>query len=315
MAMSEMTWNELSGEFWRLYGAGDYAGALDLITPRMHIFPERGRFYNWRMCMAARVGNLPLALQVFEQALADDFWCDPQMLRDDEDLAALQGLPEFERLAARCQERFEVAQAQTQPALTVVQPTGAGPYPTLLALHGNSSTSAASIDFWRPAVAQGWLLGVPQSSQIIWPNAYVWNDRDRAVAEVHQHAAALAAQYPIDRSRVVVGGFSMGGGLAAWLPISGAVEARGFVAVGPYLADAQSLAPLLDACDPRALRGYIVVGENDQGCLKTSYEIVDLMTSRDMACEIKVYPGLGHVFPPDFDQVLPRALRFVLGEE
>src|SRR5262245_56152077 len=148
--MSDMTWNELSAEFWRLYGAGDYAGALDLITPRKNLFPERGRFYNWRMCMAARLGDVPLALEVFEQALADDFWCDPQMLRDDEDLAALQGLPEFERLAARCQERFEAAQAQTQPTLTVVQPAGAGPYPMLLALHGNSSTSAASIDFWRP---------------------------------------------------------------------------------------------------------------------------------------------------------------------
>ncbi len=47
--MSDMTWNELSSEFWRLNGADDYAGALALITPRAHIFPDRGRFYNWRM--------------------------------------------------------------------------------------------------------------------------------------------------------------------------------------------------------------------------------------------------------------------------
>ena len=34
------------------------------------------------MCMAARAGDTPLALQVFDQALADGFWCNPQMLRE-----------------------------------------------------------------------------------------------------------------------------------------------------------------------------------------------------------------------------------------
>jgi predicted esterase len=312
--MSDMTWDQLSSEFWRLYGAGAYAEALALITPRAHIFPERGRFYNWRMCMAARAGDTPLALQVFDQALADGFWCDPQMLREDEDLASLQGLPEFERLAMICQEHFEAAQAQARPELTIVQPEGGdAPFPLLLALHGNSSTSAASVDFWRPVVAQGWLLALPQSSQTVWPNAFVWNDRDRAVTELQQHDAALAAKYQIDRSRVIVGGFSMGGGLAIWLPISGAIEARGFIAVAPYLPDAQSLAPLLDARAAHELRGYIVVGENDAACLKTSREVADLMETRGMDCELEVHAGLGHAFPPGFDQILPNALRFVLG--
>ncbi len=218
--------------------------------------------------MAARAGDTPLAIQVFEQALADGFWCDPQMLREDEDLASLQGLPEFERLAAICQQHYEAAQALARPELALVQPEGQdGSFPLLLALHGNSRNIANSIDFWRPAIAQGWLLAVPQSSQTVWPDAFVWNDRDRAVSEIQQHDAALAAQYPIDRSRVVVGGFSMGGGLAIWLPVSGAIEARGFVAVAPYLPDAQSLAPLLDA--QPSLRGYIIVGENDAACLKS----------------------------------------------
>ncbi|MFL5800522.1 MAG: alpha/beta hydrolase [Roseiflexaceae bacterium] len=314
--MSDMTWDELRSEFWRLCGEDAYAEALALITPRAHIFPDRGRFHNWRMCMAARVGDTALALQAFEQALADDFWCAPKMLREDEDLASLQGLPEFERLAAICQERFEAARARAQPALTVIQPEGrTGPYPALLALHGNFGTSAASIDFWHTAVAQGWLLALPQSSQIIWPNAYVWNDRDRAVPEIQAHYATLAEQYPIDRSRVVVGGFSMGGGLAIWLTVSGAIEARGFVAVSPFLKDIQSLAPLLDARDPRTLRGYIIVGEQDEGCIKISRQLADLMASRDLACKIELHPGLGHEFPPDFAPSLANGLRFVLGEE
>jgi dienelactone hydrolase len=234
-------------------------------------------------------------------------------LREDDDLDSLQGLPEFERLAAICEERYATAVAQATPQLLTVEPKHASrPFPLLLALHGNNSNSETSVEYWRSAVDRGWLLALPQSSQLGDFDVYVWNDRERAIAEVREHAATIQGEYVIDPARVVVGGFSMGGGLAIWLAVSGAIEARGFIAVGPYLEDVGLLRPLIEARPGQKLRGYIVVGDQDDPCYQTSKEITALLQSYDSACEIEVHPNVGHVFPPSFEQSLAKGLDFIL---
>jgi predicted esterase len=310
--VAEKTWDAVQREFWQLYRSGAYAEALDLVTAYEALFPRRGRFYNWKMCMAARVGNIPLALQTLQETVDAGLWFGRASLREDQDLVPLQGLPEFERLAAICEERYAAALAQATPQLLTVEPKHTSrPFPLLLALHGNNSNSETSVDNWRPAVDRGWLLALPQSSQLGDFDAYVWNDRERAIAEVREHVATIQREYVIDPARVVVGGFSMGGGLAVWLALSGAIEARGFIAVGPYLDDVGLLQPLIEARQGRKLRGYIVVGDQDDPSYRISQEIVALLRSHDIACELEVHPNLGHVFPPAFDESLAKALDFI----
>jgi dienelactone hydrolase len=179
-------------------------------------------------------------------------------------------------------------------------------------MHGNNSNSEASVDSWRSAANRGWLLTLPQSSQLGDFDAYVWNDRERAIAEVREHDATIRREYEVDPARVVVGGFSMGGGLAAWLAASGTIDVQGFIAVGPYLEDAGQLRPLIEARRDRKLRGYIVVGDQDDPCYQISKEITALLRSHEIACELEVHPGLGHAFPPAFESSLAKALDFIL---
>ncbi len=311
--MAETTWDAVQREFWQLYQSGAYAEALDLVTRHETLFPRRGRFYNWKMCMAARVNDIPLALQTLQEAVDAGLWFSHASLREDEDLDSLQGLPEFERLAAICEERYAAAVAQATPQLLIAEPEHASPpYPLLVALHGNNSNSETSVDSWRSAANRGWLLTLPQSSQLGDFDGYVWNDRERATAEVRQHDATTRREYAIDPARLVIGGFSMGGGLAVWLAVSGAIEARGFIAVGPYLEDVGLLRPLLKARPDRKLRGYIVVGDQDDPCYRISQEIAALLQAHDIACELEVYPNLGHVFPPSFEESLAKGLDFIL---
>ncbi len=37
----------------------------------------------------------------------------------------------------------------------------------------------------------------------------------------------------------------------------------------------------------------------------------DLLKENRVECELKVYPGMGHVIQPDFDTVLVEALNFI----
>jgi len=318
--MSNLTFSHLETQLYQLYQGGEYARALDLATRAASQFPaEVLRTCYWRVCMASLLDETALALQLLEEALASGLWYAEAQLREDPDLQSLQGLPEFEHMVEVCRKREAEAQAQAAPALITLQPEGGcqpgpQPCPLLLALHGNNRTAEGSVGFWRSAVSEGWLLALPQSSQIRGPDAYVWNDRDWAVREIQEHYDTLCQHYAIDPDRVVVAGFSLGGELAIWLAMSGTIQARGFIAVGPggpYMNEPENWIPLIEDSQQRGLRGYLVVGEQDVFCYEGTQALAALLKSRDTPCKLEVHPNLGHDFPPEFQQSLAQALEFL----
>ena len=315
--MSDPAMKQFEQEFYRLYGDGAYAAAYDLATREMGRFPTwaQSSYYNWRMCAACLMGQPELALALFAEALAAGHWYDEAGLREDADLAALQGQPEFERLVAISLERREHARARAKPELRVFEPRGGEPpYPLLLALHGNHSNLAESAERWRSAADQGWLVAAPQSAQPMSAGTFGWNDREWAVRELGQHYAALRERYPIDLDRVVTAGFSMGGGLAAWLALSSTIPARGFVGVNAYLADPRGLVPLLEARGGAGMRTFLVASQRDEACYKIAQQLAELLPAHGVACRLELHPDLGHDFPPEFERSLLPALRYIVGE-
>jgi predicted esterase len=319
--MNNLTFSDVETQLYQLYQNREYAQALDLATRAANQFPTEGVVtYNWRICMASLLGETAMALQLLEEALGSGIWYAEPQLREDPDLQLLQGLPRFEKLVEVCRKRHAEAQAQAAPALITLQPEGgcqAGlqPCPLLLALHGNYGTAEGSVGFWRSAVSKGWLLALPQSSQVGRSDGYVWNDQDQAVREIQEHVATLCERHAVDPDRVVVAGFSRGGELAIWLALSGTIEARGFIAVGPggpYMNEPDKWVPLIEAGQARGLRGYMIIGEQDVFCYEGTQALASMLQSRDVPCELEVHPNLGHDFPHDFQQNLPRALEFVL---
>jgi predicted esterase len=313
--VSEPTPGMIEQEFHRLCSAGEYAAAYQLATREAGRFPESAQstIYNWRFCTACLMGDPALALRLIEQALDAGYWYGEADLRQDSDLAALQGMPEFERLIAIAGRRRDAALAQATPERKILEPANnAAPYPLLLALHGNNSNIAGSERYWRSAAEQGWLVALPQSSQVMSAEHYGWNDRDWAVREITQHVAAVREQYPIDPARVVVAGFSMGGGLAAWLALSGALAVRGFIGVGPFLANVESVLPLLEAPRERPLRGYLVASQRDAYCYSVAQKLAELLPPYGIACELELHPDLGHDFPPEFERSLIKGLGFIM---
>jgi predicted esterase len=121
----------------------------------------------------------------------------------------------------------------------------------------------------------------------------------------------LSEGYRIDEERIVLGGFSMGGGLAAWLALSGAIKARGFILVGPWVPDMDQLLPLMEKDEVRRLRGYIIVGENDEVCREISLTLAEHLRAHGIQCELEVHPGLAHEHPPDFEKSLADALEYI----
>src|SRR3954447_24469780 len=199
--MSEPTLATIEQAFYALCSAGEYAAAYQLATREAGRFPTwaQSNIYNWRFCTACLMGDPALALRLIAEALEAGYWYGEADLREDPDLATLQGMPEFERLITLAGQRRDAALAQAKPELKILVPAnGAAPYPLLLALHGNNSNIANSERYWRSAAEHGWLVALPQSSQPMGAQTYGWNDGAWAVREITQHVATVREQYPID---------------------------------------------------------------------------------------------------------------------
>jgi predicted esterase len=298
------------------YGRGDYAAALAVTERLAADFPEQSaRTDFWRICLLSRLQKTDEALQIFRSALERGMWWSEPTLRSDPDLEPLQGNPDFERLAAACRERHAAAQAESKPALIVREPAEAAkPYPALIALHPMGGTAEENLPYWKHACSKGWLVAAVQSSQLVWPGAYAWSDRDKGQEEVIGQFAGLCERYPVDRSRVIVGGMSQGGALAIRLALNGSLPAIGFLAVVPGRIEAALLAEWAAARREVPVRGYLVSGGKDPRH-EFFHQVCETLQQHGIPCRMEEHPEMGHEFPPDFEKSLEKALNFLASND
>ncbi len=308
------TLQELRSEIFHLHRQKKFEEALALIDRVRSDFPAHpARIGYWQLCFLALTGDRAGALRAFGEMLAAGRFVDSVLARTDPDLASLQGDPEFERLWARNGELAAQAE-QVQPHMRITfepaTPHGAATYPLLVALHGNNASPAAQMDQWRPAAAHGWRVILPQSRQLADSDgdAWTWNDADKTFAEVRYHLSRLD-----DSGHLVIAGFSLGAFRALDLALRGSVEAKGFIIVAPFmpLDRVDALRDPAPASRQRGVRGVIVIGEADEPSLPGARACHALLSEMGIPVELWSYPGLGHEFPPDWNNRLIEALRFV----
>jgi len=312
--MPFMTFAEFRSSVFQHYFAGRYAQALAVLDQHAGNFPDQqGPILNWRACVQALTGQTDQALNTLQMAVDRGIWYEPQQLRSDTDLAALQGHPYFERIVAYCAEQYNLAKLAARPELRIIPPAEdtPRPHPLLLAIHGRSSNAAETAAYWQALAGQGWLVALPQSSQVTQMDGYGWDDLDLAESELVAHLEHLRAEHPIDPNRIILGGFSQGGGLAVYLTVGGKLRTRGFIAVAPYLRSVDFLMDTDFPSLPLQPRGWMITGGLDQdGGLFQKIET--LLQKQNIPYQRKNYPDLGHEYPPDFATTWEQALEFIL---
>jgi pimeloyl-ACP methyl ester carboxylesterase len=317
--MAFPTFNTLTDQLGQLFQNKHYAEALDLITREGPRFPEDRLWADyWRMCAAARVENRSLVYQIAEQSLANGLWYGKVMWRQTPSFLPLQGDPDFERLVTASHAAEEQDTPSTAPVLLTRLPENYSPTsPLLIALHGNQSTAANTLPFWQAAVAQGWALALPQSTQAMFKGAYAWDDLEIAQAGVQTHFTQLQQQIAFDSTRVILAGHSMGGLVAIQIALTGALNVRGFVANGPaipFMDTPEVLEALLAPARERGLRGSFIVGAQDEDILVDEiHALAAKLQSADIACNLEIVPATTHAYAPAYDAALLRALTFVAG--
>lgn len=312
-----MTFSDLATQMFAQYNAGQPEQALAVVNQHAGDFPEEiSTIRIWQICLQALTGQTETAKATLKQALDGGLWYAPEALTGDPDLAALQDDPEFKALLTRSAAMYEQARRAARPEMQVFAPAGASePLPLLMALHGMGGNTAQTAAYWQDLSKQGWLVAVPQSSQIVNLGGYVWDDQSLTEQELTAHYQKLCAEYPIDPLRVVLAGFSQGGGLAISLSLSGLIPAVGFIGVAPWLPTVEALLQAPDLALERPLRGVILTGGKDAPHTAMFEQIEALFNKLGLPYQHHHNPEVGHAYPPDFPALRREALAFVLPGE
>lgn len=231
--MHPTTFADLSRDIFRLHASGSYEEALELLNTVAHHFPQHEHStIIWKAGLAALTGQASLATWALEEGLAAGWWWGPELLTDDPDFASLQDDGDFQRIVEQCRRRQVSEQAGALASMLLAVPPGPGPHPVLIALHGNAWSAAAFSHNWSAAVAAGWALAVPQSSQMSGPERYGWLKKDQARAEIARHLETLKSHALLDIGRLVAAGFSSGARLALDLVADGSLPAAKLMCIG-----------------------------------------------------------------------------------
>lgn len=318
--MPEASFDSIYHRLQQLYATQEYAQALTLSSRAIEEYPEQRTVLDyWRMTMAARTGAVDLALIILAEALDRGEWYSDLLLRRSPSFQPMLDDPRFELLVARNQQIAEQDHAREYPLFTLRPEgrcaSGGPPCPLLIGLHAGGTTAHTSLPFWAPGAAAGWLVAAPQSSQAIWKNAYVWNDREFAESDVQKHFATLRQTYSLDLRQIVVAGHAAGGELAIWLALRGSIEMSGFIAIAPggmFMDDLEEWQSLLEAGIPPGLRGYIIVGKDDASIPHENiHKLTDNLNLSGVECILETIPGLEHEFDPEYTPAIVRALEFL----
>jgi predicted esterase len=306
---------ELSTKFFDLYGQEAYTEALDLLDGAFASFPDhRTEMLTWKLCMLSRAGQKDKAIEFLRQAVeTSTYWWMPSALRKDPDLAPLQGNPEYDRLVGICEARQQEALQNGRPVRKVFQPkTGSPkPFPLLISFHGWGQNAEIDAPHWQGLADQGWLVAVTCSSFQVADGLYAWDNLECAMDEAGTHYQALCCEYPVDLKRVVLTGFSQGGGGAVWMALTQAIPICGVIGIGPYLNEIDTLAPNLPQKPVPNVRIYVISGSEEKDEDRFA-KIGALCAEKGVPFQHEIVPNIGHEFPLDFEQYRERALKFIL---
>lgn len=301
-----------------LFDGGNREEAFALLYADGPLFDEH---YQWRVVHHAlrlhgRMGDVEGAIETLNDAMDEGLWFSKTWLNaDTEDFKSLFKSEDFSALA---EESWEIQQEAAEEAIAemwALLPTDDVENPPLLvALHGNYSSAIDDQAYWEEITDHGVMLVMPESSQIDGPEAYVWSNFEIAEYELKEHFATIQAGYEFNEDAVILAGFSMGAGFAAYATIKGLIPANGLILVAPYIPDVQTLIESLDADHNSNLRTYIIIGEEDAGCLPAARELSAAMEERGMDVQLDLRANYAHTYPEEFSETLVKAVAFVLNQ-
>jgi acetyl esterase/lipase len=226
----------------------------------------------------------------------------------------LQKEERFQAFWKRNLARIEEAQSRATMKLDVVTPAGYDPaksYPLFVALHGGGGNLTEFEPAWKsPRLRAEFITAYVQSSQVADMAGFHWQDEARTRRDLEVAFQEVVAKHAVDRSRVLVGGFSSGGFASLAVAFHQFLPVRGFVALCPEVPASIADGDIVSATK-RSLRGTLLTTELDHR-LDQQRALAARLTALGLENEIVVTPNTGHWYPNHFEEQLDQAIARIL---
>lgn len=266
----------------------------------VQIYPERPTAYYNLACIFSLQGKLDDSLKFLKDAMDRGFTSFEHMTRDT-DLENLRKDKRFEALVSEYRAKFEKA-VQGE----FIAPEGSGPWPLLVFLHGRGGNPKQMAAALEPiAKAQGFALLLPQGD-VADGAGFSWGSGGETV--VREMLAKTLAEKPIDKSRVVLGGFSIGALEALDIALNSETKFNGFFALAPYY-DGTQLEAKIPGLASR-LPVFLVSGLQDP-VHDRAVEARNAFAKAGGRVVLRRFEG-GHQLPEKLDELTSEAMAFLL---
>jgi phospholipase/carboxylesterase len=298
------------------YALKDYRRAATWYKKVRDLLPFEPSCRYQLACCHALLGDADKALNALDAAIAHG-WDDPDELERADDVKSLRGqarFPELVKKAAACREETVVVYAGKD-----VDPDR--PAPVLVLLHGLGAGPRSEVPLWQTVADRlGLVVIAPRGVTRVGPRlTYGWHKRGAKKADELDLAAAAKRideglalakkRYRIDPERILLAGFSQGGGVALRLLADHPERYAGALAVCARYQPRDATA--WRAAARRSRRVAVLAGQLDPLLPHSRKAVAELRAAGVKTHYVEVERA-GHEPPPDYPEQQRRAVAFLL---
>ena len=245
-------------------------------------------------CLAGGAGSPNAALGWLRTAITENgWWYRPEVLVDD-DLAQLEGSPEFLALKARSDARYADA---VSAAKSVFSWNGKTADYLFLAVHGNTQNVQTARADWAPILAgdDRWQLETIQSAEPDGYGTFRWSYDDTSFLPV---ANALDAMQGEGYEKIACGGFSAGCDMLLRAIACTSARCDLLILQSPWIPVLQAhKAAILQALRQKDIALRIFCGADDEDCLPLAQELAAAANQAGLDAALTVIENCRHQFP------------------
>lgn len=245
-------------------------------------------------CLAGGAGSPNAALGWLRTAITENgWWYRPEVLVDD-DLAQLEGSPEFLALKARSDARYADA---VSAAKSVFSWNGKTADYLFLAVHGNTQNVQTARADWAPILAgdDRWQLETIQSAEPDGYGTFRWSYDDTSFLPV---ANALDAVQDAGYDKIACGGFSAGCDMLLRAIAFTSARCDLLILQSPWIPVLQAhKAAILQALRQKDIALRIFCGADDEDCLPLAQELAAAANQAGLDAALTVIENCRHQFP------------------
>ncbi|MET7020906.1 alpha/beta hydrolase [Bacillus mycoides] len=306
---NNMTYIKLLNETLHCYAnKGSFEAYSYIMNNAKDVMGNEAQIYNFKYALASAAGLEEEALHLMKKAIIENgFWYGSEYLISDDDLKPLHKFEEFHRMVQLCKEREELEKKSEQA--DVKYKYSKQNENLLITLHGDQENIQIIEPYWNSVMEQGFMLALPQSSQIQFSDGYVWDNIERGREELKGHYNKIKVNKTF--GNIIIGGFSAGARVALHSMLQGEIEVNGFIFVAPWLPEMEEWEEMIGILHDKSIKGYIICGDQDEDCFEGTQQFVKLLKDKNIEHKYKVVPNLNHDYPHNFDELLKEAIEYI----